>query len=222
MTFLANIIQFINQNESLITVIFSGIVALSTVVYAILTARLTSETKRMRKSQTEPKIAIYLQRNRAALGFFDLVIKNIGLGPAYNVTFQVLEEFKVEQGRNLSAIDFIHEGINYMPPDYTIETFFFSIIGKQYAEIINKNIKIRVEYKNSEGKSISEIIKLNMSQFKGIECLGDDPINKIAQCIEKIQKDIHDLSTGFSRLKVERYMAEDHKRIQFSENSMGE
>ena len=213
MSFWANIIQFINQNESLFTVIFTGIVALSTVVYAFLTASLTRETKKMRKSQTEPKISVYLQRNPVAMGFFDLIVKNIGLGPAYNVTFKVLEEFEVKGGRKLSDIDFIHEGINYMPPDYSIETFFLSVSGEQYPEIIDKNIKIKVMYKNSDGKVISETIKLNMSQFKGIQRLGDDPINKIAQSIENIQKDINRLSTGFSRLKVETYKVENHEEI---------
>ena len=208
MSYWANIIQFINQNESLFTVIFTGIVALSTVVYAFLTASLTRETKKMRKSQTEPKVSVYLQQNPVAVGFFDLIVKNIGLGPAYNVTFDVLEEFEVKKGRKLSDIDFIHEGINYMPPDYSIETFFLSVSGDQYYEIIDKNIKIKVMYKNSEGKVLSETIKLNMSQFKGIQRLGDDPINKIAQSIEHIQKDINRLSTGFSSLKVEVYKAD--------------
>ena len=191
--------NILTQNTEIITLIFSAVVAISTVIYAILTWRLTSETKIMRKSQTAPKISVYLQTCRAGMGFFDLIIKNIGLGPAYNVRFVVLEEFDVRGDRNLSDIDFIHEVIKYMPPNYSIETFFLSLTGEQYKEIIDKTIKIKVVYENSKGEKISEIINLNMSQFKGRQRLGDDPVNVIAKNIEKIQKDIHNLSLTSKR-----------------------
>ena len=44
-------------NNLLIT-IFTGVVAISTVFYAILTCKLVSETKRMRKFQTEPRVVV--------------------------------------------------------------------------------------------------------------------------------------------------------------------
>jgi len=202
------------QNTEIITLIFSGVVTISTVIYAILTWRLTSETIKMRKSQTEPKISIFLQPCRVAMGFFDLIIKNIGLGPAYNVRFEVLEEFEVRGDRKLSEIDFINECINYMPPNYSIETFFLQLMGERYKEIIDKNIKIKVIYENSEGEKISEIINLNMSQFKGRQRLGDDPVNKIAQNIEKIQRDISKLSSGFSHVRVDTYTSKDREEIK--------
>ena len=44
--------------------------------------------------------------------------------------------------------------------------------------------------------------------------LGDDPINKIAQSIEKIQKDVHALSSGFSHFQVDTYTSEDREKIK--------
>ena len=110
------ILSLIIQNKEAITLIFSFVVTTSTVFYAILTWRLISETIKMRKAQTEPRISIYVQPCQVSMSFFDIVIKNIGLGPAYDVRFEILEEFDVKEGRKLSEIDFIKEGINYMPP----------------------------------------------------------------------------------------------------------
>ena len=73
----------------------------------------------------------------------------------------------------MSDIDFIHEGIKYMPPNYSVETYFIQLVGDNYKEIIDKNIIIKTTYENNEGKTISETINLNMSQFKGIQRLGN-------------------------------------------------
>jgi hypothetical protein len=168
----------------------------------------------MRESQTEPKISIFLQISRVGIHFIDLVIKNIGLGPAYNVKFEVLEEFNVKGDRKLSDIDFIHEGIKYMPPDYGVETYFLQLVGDNYKETIDKNIIIKAIYENTEGKTISEIINLNMSQFKGIQRLGDDPVNTISKNIEKIQRNIDLLSSGFHHLQIDTYTSKDREKIK--------
>ena len=52
---------------------------------------------------------------RMSANCFDLVIKNIGLGPAYNVRFEVLEEPDIKDHPKLSKIEFINAGIKYMP-----------------------------------------------------------------------------------------------------------
>ena len=147
--------------------------------------------------------------------FLDLIIKNIGLGPAYDVAFKVLEEFELPEktDRKVSEIDFINEGIKYMPPNHSVETYAFSLLG-QYERIIDKTIKIKVSYKNSEKKNLSEIIHLNMSQFKGKQSLGEDPLNKLAKNVESIQKDIHHLSSGFHHLRVDTYTLEDREKIK--------
>ncbi len=207
------ILNSITLNKEAITLVFSLVITISTVVYALLTWKLTSETRRMRKTQTEPKISIYLKPCQVSMLFFDLVIKNIGLGVAYNVKFKVLEEFDISEDRKLSEIDFIKEGINYMPPDYSVETYFLHILG-QYERIIDKKIKIKITYKNSEGRGLSEIINLNMSQFKGIQKIVSDPLNKIAKNIESLQKDIHYISSGFHHLRVDTYASEDREKIK--------
>jgi hypothetical protein len=106
------------------------------------------------------------------------------------------EEFEVKEDRKLSEIDFIKEGIKYMPPNYVVETYFLNMLG-QYDQIIDKNLKIKVDYKNSEGKNISETIKINMSQYKGRQKLGEDPINTIAKNVKKLEEDMNKLVTKY-------------------------
>ena len=197
----------------LVTLIFSGVVALSTVIYAILTWRLAAETIRMRKAQTDPCVSIYLEQHPTLFHFFDLIIKNIGSGPAYDVTFIVLEDFDIPEGRKLSQIDFIKEGISYMPPDYQIRSYFLTFLGN-CEKIIDKSIKVKVSYKNAQKNNMSEIISLNMSQFSGIQMLGGDPLDKIAKSMESIEKNVHHITTGFNHLTVDTYDSEDRAKLK--------
>lgn len=197
----------------IVTLIFSGVVALSTFVYAWLTWRLSTETIKMRKAHTEPNVSIYLEQNRVGIHFLDLIVRNIGSGPAYNVTFKVLEEFDIPKERKLSQLGFIQAGITYMPPDYQIRSYFLSFLG-HYEKIIDKNIKIQISYRNAEKKDISEIISLNMSRYKGIHELGEDPLNQLAKAIEAIKEDIGHIASGFKHIGVDTYSSQDRAKIK--------
>lgn len=172
-----------------LSILFSGIVAISTVVYAMLTWKLTSETRIMRNVQTDPKISIYLCSTQVTKHCLDLIIKNTGMGPAYDVKFIVLEEFDIKKEKKISEIDFIKEGVTYMPPGYSLETLFLNFL-ETYDEIIDKKLKIQVEYKNIYNNKMSEIITINMSQFKGRLHLGENPIITISKNIEQIKNEI--------------------------------
>ena len=84
-----DILEALKQHSDALTVIFTAVVTLSTVVYAILTAILVSETRKMREVQTEPKIHITLESFVFAIHIIRLNIQNIGFGPASNLTFHL-------------------------------------------------------------------------------------------------------------------------------------
>lgn len=73
----------------MLNVIFSGLVAISTVVYAVLTWQLVSETRKMREAQQEPKFLVTTQPREDSLDFVEMIVKNIGLEPAYEVKFEI-------------------------------------------------------------------------------------------------------------------------------------
>ncbi|MGZ7180283.1 MAG: hypothetical protein ACXVIB_05720, partial [Halobacteriota archaeon] len=89
LTYAARNTELLNANSGAITVVFSGLVAISTVAYAILTWRLVSETKRMREVQTEPNISISIQQAGRWGNELEMIIQNIGSGEAFDVTFEV-------------------------------------------------------------------------------------------------------------------------------------
>ena len=202
------LLEFLNQNSGAFAVVFSAIVAIATIVYAILTWELVSETKKMRESQTEPKVSVTIQPREEWINFIDMVIQNIGLGPAYNIKFEVSPDFEYTKGGFLSNLGFIKNGLGYLSPNQKLQ-FFLTSLSENFEVKTKKPFKIKVTYQNSLGKKYEDVYIIDFSQLIGLSQLGEPPLYKIAKNIDDIRKDIHNLSTGFNRLKVIRYTKEE-------------
>lgn len=221
-------LDFLNRNSGAFTILFSGIVALATIVYALLTWKLVSETKEMRETQTEPRISVIFQPKEEWVNFIDMVIKNIGLGPAYDIQFEISPDFEYRKGHFLSKLN-IMKGVKYLAPNQKIQFFLTSLV-ENFEDKIKKPFNIKVTYKNKFGKNYSEPFTIDFSELVGLEQLGKPPLYKIAKNIEKIQEEIHHLSTGFHRLNTIIYTKKDieqenkqlMKRIKSKESSKKE
>ena len=200
------LLEFLNQNSGAFAVVFSAVVAFATVVYAILTWRLVSETRKMREAQTEPKISATIQPREEWINFIDMVIQNIGLGPAYNIKFDVKPDFEYVKGSFLSELGFMKNGLRYLAPNQKLQ-FFLTSMTENFEEKTKKPFEIKVTYRNSMGKKYEDVYVIDFSQLIGLRQLGEPSLYKIAKNIEKIQRDLHDLSTHI--MKVIRYTKED-------------
>jgi len=113
-------LHFLNQNAGALTVIFTAIVTLSTVVYALLTGFLVHETRKMRHVQTEPRVAIIYRTRDEWIALVDIVVKNVGLGPAYEVKFDISSlsggaaaDSLIDE---LKERNFLRMGLRYLSP----------------------------------------------------------------------------------------------------------
>lgn len=200
-------LDFLNKNSGAFTILFSFIVASATVVYAILTCKLVTETKKMREVQTEPKFSVIFQPREEWINFIDLVIKNIGLGPAYNIKFKINPDFEYRKGHFLSKLNFM-KGIKYLAPNQKMQFFLTSLV-ENFEDKIKTPFKIKVTYNNKTGKTYTETFTIDFFELVGLGQLGEPPLYKISKNIEKIQQEIHHLSTGFHRLKTIVYTKKD-------------
>jgi len=203
------LVEFLNENSGAFAVIFSAVVAIATVVYAILTWRLVSETRKMREAQTEPKVSVTIQPREEWIKLIDMVIQNIGLGPAYNIKFEINPDFEYMKGKFLSELGFMKNGLKYLAPNQKLQFFLTSMI-ENFEEKTKKPFEIRVTYQNNIGKTYKDVYMIDFSQLMGLSQLGEKPpLYKIAKNVEEIKEDIHNLSIGFHKIKVIRYTKED-------------
>jgi len=213
-----DILEFLNLNSGAVTAISTVVLTIVTFVYVLLTRSISKETEIMRKTQTEPNISAIIQADERYINWINLIIQNIGLGPAYNVKFEVNPDFE-DRDRHpnpdarsinykLSDIGFIKNGLPYFAPNQKFQ-FYLTNLADDYQEKLKKSFEIKVTYESNIHEPYSNTYLIDFSQQSGLTQLGEPPIYTIAKNIEQIQKDINQISTGFTKLKIIRYTKED-------------
>jgi hypothetical protein len=181
------------ETSDILMIIFTGVIAIFTFFYSICSWQLTKETRKARKTQTEPLVCIYLSPRESWIAWIDLTIENIGIGPAYDIHFTLSnnndsnEDYKL-----LSQMSCIQNGISFLAPSQKIKTFFTSLAEYNKENISPINVKIT--YKNIYKEEYSSEYTINLSELLGIQQLGEPPLEKIAKNIEIIKSDIHSIS----------------------------
>ena len=196
-------------------VVFTAVVTISTVVYAILTGVLVKETRRLREAQTEPKIEILLKPREEFINIVQLFVRNIGLGPAYNIGFatKVLAggEGAEELINDLTKNNFFVTGLKYLGPGQQVRSHY-SQMTKNFEAKIQSVLEFSVNYQSASRRHYSEQFCIDMGEFKGLTQLGTPHLSAISKNIEAIKNDIHHLLTGFRRIKADIFTAKDRKR----------
>jgi hypothetical protein len=218
---LSEAIAYLNSNSGALTVLFTAVVTISTVAYAILTWGLVSETKKMREVQTEPRIEITLKSLDFAINIVRLHVRNIGLGPAKNIRFashissggeiaeKLLEEF--------NKTNFLKVGLKYFGPGHELHSRHIQVTKNFDSSIIESVLIYDVQYESVTGKKYNDQITIDISEQKGMKQLGKPNLYAIAQSIEAIQKEFSHVVSGFKKIHADIYTAEDRDREEADE-----
>lgn len=210
-----DVVNFLNQNAGVLSTVFSGIVMLATVVYAILTAKLVNETRHMRETQTEPRMEVTASPREEFVNIITLRVKNIGSGPAFNVHFALRGESQTvgenELIKDFSRSQFLSKGLRYLGPGQELQSGYTQM-HENFAEKVKARLTVEVTYNSTTGKSYTDIIPLHFDEFEGYGTIGTPHLYAIAKSLEKIERNIDHLATGFRRMKVDTYANEDRNR----------
>ena len=212
---LVDFIDYLNKNAGGLTVLFTAVVTISTVAYAILTWKLVSETRRMREVQTEPKIEIVVKPLESAVNIVRLHIRNIGFGPATSVKFgprlvsggdigkALLEEF--------TETAFFKSGLNYFGPGRELYSGYTQF-DKNTDGKLKTVIGFAMEYAGMTGKKYKELLTVDMAEMDGTYQLGTPNLYSIAESMMKIQDVFSQVVSGFRKINVDVYTAEDRTK----------
>lgn len=212
---MGRIIDSLNQNTGVLSLLFGAVVAIATVFYARLTRALVAETKRMREAQTEPQLLVQVEISSVWVNFVNICVRNIGAGPAYDVTLTLDRDIVPEQGPELSSWGPFKHGISFLAPGQVHTRFLTSLVG-QLAEIERSDgrysVAVTASYANAVGERQTRVFPLDFRQFVGLTTIGTPPDQEAAKALTKIQEDLSRLASGASRLRVDTYTSLD--RIQ--------
>ena len=209
---LTETVAYLNNNSGALTVLFSRGCDDLDLAYAILTWKLVSETRRMREVQTEPRIEITLKPFEFAINIVRLHIRNIGLGPATNVTFGprvmsggdaakvLLEEF--------TETNFFKSGLAYFGPGQELLSGYTQMNQNTDAKL-ESVLVFDLDYAGVMGKKYKDHVTIDMSEQEGAYQLGTPNLYSIAQSLKKIQEEFSHVASGFKKISADIYTSED-------------
>lgn len=153
------------QEETMIQLVFSAVLAFATVAYTVATILMFVESVKSRKLKTKPDVIPYLQTsdNHKALM---LCVKNIGEGCARNVQIKVLKDYYCFGKENLplSHYHIFQEGVTIFPSGYELHYYLDNAVRAMSQE--NGYVEMVVCYSDENGKSYkSENYKLVFNQI---------------------------------------------------------
>jgi hypothetical protein len=187
-----------------VLLVFSGLVALATAVYAVLTWQLVKETRRLREAQTEPRVSIRAElSDYAGHGGMDLVIRNEGQGPAQNVRFGFVgEPSYFDEKRPINELPVIKNGLPYLGPNQTFRFLMGWLFGDKFTRANQSPWTFHVTYENQVGKLRKDTYVVDFSQFAGLIVGGRAPLHDIAKHLETIEKEIKSIGSGSNKIHV--------------------
>jgi hypothetical protein len=211
----------------------SWVSALATAVIAVLTIVLAKETWELRRLQItqieqirrdaiKPSIAVVLKASSVGISFMNVHVANNGSGLAQNIRFffsnqnpdaQDVFDYISEQ---IEGIAFMSDGISSMAPGQELSSFFLNFIdlnGKFPEDhAFNFHCTVRICYADLEGTEFESNTTIRFAELKGISKLGTDPTKKLADSVEKIQKDMHSIMVGLKRIRTDVYTSDDREK----------
>lgn len=177
--------------------VFSGIVAFSTLVYAILTWRLVSETRRMRLAQTEPMVSVTYLVRQHGVNYVDFCVKNVGAGPAFDIQLAVEPDSRTFD-RKLTELNIFKNGITYLGPGDE-RRFFLTFMDPGADDDAWEPFKVRTNYRDAIGKEKAGRFVIDLSEIVGLYQLGKSPVHEIASELKNLTKELKDFQRSFER-----------------------
>jgi hypothetical protein len=198
-------IDWLNANTGLLNVVFTMVVALSTVVYAVLTAKLVGETRRMRRAQTNPQLAIHATSSEFGLNFMTLVVRNVGPAAAHDVNLKLNRDIEWMRGKKLSERGLFKYPIPYLAPGQEISTFLLNVLDHVRDDkrtIDHLSFTIAATYRNSTGDRFNEDFPVHFEYLEELIGIGTPPLVTIARDLDDIKKSLASVVAGRSTLRA--------------------
>ncbi|MCK4680422.1 hypothetical protein KAT82_04810 [bacterium] len=179
--------------QTVLMVVFSAVVAGSTVAYALLTRNLVRETALLRRAQTEPQVSVYLTPGQRWLHMLELVVRNSGQGGARDIRCAISASDANLEAHNVH-VDCLRllEHILYLAPGEEIRSFFGDA-SNFLEEPPLEEFSIAVEYNTEMGELRQREFRIRPIQYGGVARLGELPEHEVAKSLVSLSKDLHSL-----------------------------
>jgi len=178
--------------------ILTLVLVVSTVFLTFYTYKLVDEARESRKAEIQPIMVVYLERAETNPTYMFIVVKNIGKGIAYNLSFDVQKDIAKYQGSIvLNERGLFEYGMKYFPPDYSSKYFLIDTM-EQNQEKMEEEIILLVKYQSYFKKNTAEFVedsfhlKLKELRKTGKISPADTYIGSIDETLKEIKKSLQE------------------------------
>lgn len=216
----------------------SWLSAIATVAIAVLTFILAKETwylraaqiqqlKELKRENIRPNVGLEFEHSHVGIHFINVKINNFGNGIAKKIRFKFLdrngdlvstnEDVLVAKFKNLAMFTV---GVESLGIRQVISTFLFSFLDLQKelkGDIYSPYVRVHIIFEDVEGTLYENEFSIDFAQYKGMVELGKNPLNQIANDIQKIQKDFSKITRSNNRIGVNVFSEKD--RVQEDEST---
>ena len=191
------------------------VIAISASVSAWLTWRLSKDNRALLKAGTDPVVVAYLARTGRYGAFFQLVLENIGQGPAQDVEIFVDASPPDFAGFNLREIapGTRRKVRSLLPQGERVELMMAvqQELFKDKGENVLPPFDVAVTYTNLRGvTSTGQRHLIDVSEFSGSSSFSS-PEEETANAVKKIERHLEGIASGFKRLHVETITTADRE-----------
>lgn len=177
----------------------TGALVLITGFYAWQTRRTVKVMSEANEANNRPVVSISLKDRVESVSFLDLCITNAGNGLARNIKFKVsgddieINAYNAQGKQPISNYSVIKNGIKALAPKETRKYWLLSLMGR-IEELEKTKTYIEISYTNNDGnKKYSDKFILDFPSLPEGR-LGNDPSYKVSKEIEKIRKQLENLT----------------------------
>lgn len=179
--------------------LFQGIVGLGTVAAGVAAIWAAIETRRLRSDERLPQLIAYMDKNDRGVHALDLIIENIGRGPAYKVRMFADTNYPEPNITKITKTALMSDiGITIIPPG-DVRRY---ILGNSQSIGERPRHYSLVYYRGHEqkpGKPITVPVVLRISDFDGMLYLE----NIERKATKNLSDAMREIASGNARIEIE-------------------
>ena len=122
----------------------------------------------------------------------NLVVQNVGHGPAKNISFEFSSPVQSSDGFVLSELAFFEEGITSLAPGGRIVCYWDELgnLQNMFQEgQLQRGIEVRVNYQDITGGSYSHSWEIDPLLYQGLRTIGYRDVSDLVDIVERIAEE---------------------------------